>query len=79
MTLEDEMAARKDALLALQRAREDLRNVHDSDLKDLLADVRSGLVSPESLEPRKAGIKARYERDVQRLAIQYKKEGHNGR
>ena len=55
-----------------------LKMDHDHDLAELLRDVRRGLIDPQSLIPRKQGIANRYKHAAMRLAIQYKKEGHDG-
>ena len=71
MLTEDDLVARKEADRAYYDALHALKMDHDCALVDLMADVREGMVDPQHLMPRKAGIKARYERDAKRLAIQY--------
>ena len=72
---EQDLIDRKEADAPYHAALHALKMEHDHDLARLLRDVRSGLIDPQSLIPRKAGIANRYKHAAKRLAIQYGKEG----
>ncbi len=78
MTTENDLIARKEADAPYHAALRTLKQEHDADLVQLVAQLQSGEVAYHTFAMRKLGIANRYDHAAKRLARQYGKTGHDG-